>query len=160
MTLAAAQQRRLLERLREASDEAVAFAELHAAGIAFPAAVVIELELHSLREQTAGGRQNPQPRSQLRNDGGVQLADGADPGALDRHRELAPSLRNGRDPSGRPPSDGAAELIGSGACFPAGEFAERPIGAVYVDGRCEDPVELGQSIGHRASLRAATAACP
>ena len=46
MTLADAQQRLLLERLREAGDEAVAFAELHAAGIAFPAAVVSELELN------------------------------------------------------------------------------------------------------------------
>ncbi len=45
MTLADAQQQRLLERLREAGDETVAFAELHAAGIAFPAAVVSELEL-------------------------------------------------------------------------------------------------------------------
>lgn len=33
-------------RLREAGDEAVAFAELHAAGIAFPAAVVSKLELN------------------------------------------------------------------------------------------------------------------
>ena len=46
MTLADAQQQLLLERLREAGDEAVAFAELHAAGIAFPAAVVSELELN------------------------------------------------------------------------------------------------------------------
>jgi hypothetical protein len=46
MTLADAQQQRLLERLREAGDEAVAFADLHAAGIAFPAAVVSELELN------------------------------------------------------------------------------------------------------------------
>ena len=46
MTLADAQQQRLLEHLREAGDEAVAFAELHAAGIAFPAAVVSELELN------------------------------------------------------------------------------------------------------------------
>jgi hypothetical protein len=45
MTLADAQQQRLLERLREAGGEAVAFAELHASGIAFPAAVVSELEL-------------------------------------------------------------------------------------------------------------------
>ena len=45
-TLADAQQQRLLERLREAGDEAVAFAELHASGIAFPAAVVSELELN------------------------------------------------------------------------------------------------------------------
>jgi hypothetical protein len=46
MTPADAQQQRLLERLREAGDEAVAFAELHASGIAFPAAVVAELELN------------------------------------------------------------------------------------------------------------------
>ena len=46
MTLADAQQQRLLERLREAGDEAVAFAELHDVGIAFPAAVVSELELN------------------------------------------------------------------------------------------------------------------
>jgi hypothetical protein len=46
MTLADAQQQRLLERVREAGDQAVAFAELHASGIAFPAAVVSELELN------------------------------------------------------------------------------------------------------------------
>lgn len=45
MTRADAQQQRLLERLREAGDQPVAFAELHASGIAFPAAVVSELEL-------------------------------------------------------------------------------------------------------------------
>jgi hypothetical protein len=45
MTLADAQQQRLLERLRQAGDQPVAFAELHAAGIDFPAAVVCELEL-------------------------------------------------------------------------------------------------------------------
>jgi hypothetical protein len=46
MTFADAQQQRLLERRREAGDEAVAFAELHAVGIACPAAVVSELELN------------------------------------------------------------------------------------------------------------------
>jgi hypothetical protein len=46
MTPADAQQQRLLEDLREAGDEAVAFAGLHAAGIAFPAGVVSELELN------------------------------------------------------------------------------------------------------------------
>ena len=46
MMRADAQQQRLLEHLREAGDEAVAFAELHAAGIACPAAVVSELELN------------------------------------------------------------------------------------------------------------------
>ncbi len=45
MTHADAQQELLLEHLREAGDQAVAFAELHASGIAFPAAVVSELEL-------------------------------------------------------------------------------------------------------------------
>jgi hypothetical protein len=45
MTPADAQQQRLLERLREAGDQPVAFAELHANGIAFPAAVVSELEM-------------------------------------------------------------------------------------------------------------------
>ena len=39
------QQQRLLARLREASGRAVTFAELHAAGIDFPAAVAGELEL-------------------------------------------------------------------------------------------------------------------
>ena len=46
MTPTDAQQQRLLEHLREAGDEAVAFADLHAAGIAFPAAVISELELN------------------------------------------------------------------------------------------------------------------
>jgi hypothetical protein len=45
MTLADVQQQRLLERLREAGDQPVAFAELHAAGVDFPAAVICELEL-------------------------------------------------------------------------------------------------------------------
>jgi hypothetical protein len=44
--LADAQQQRLLERLRQAGDQAVAFAELRAGGIDFPAAVVSELELN------------------------------------------------------------------------------------------------------------------
>jgi hypothetical protein len=46
MTLADAQQKRLLERLRRAGEKPVAFAELHAGGIDFPAAVVAELELN------------------------------------------------------------------------------------------------------------------
>jgi hypothetical protein len=46
MTPADAQQQRLLDRLRQAGHEPVAFAELHADGIAFPAAVVSELELN------------------------------------------------------------------------------------------------------------------
>lgn len=40
------QQQRLLQRLRQAGDEPVGFAELRAAGVAFPAAVVSELELN------------------------------------------------------------------------------------------------------------------
>jgi len=46
VTRADAQQQRLLERLRQAGDQPVAYAELHADGIAFPAAVVAELELN------------------------------------------------------------------------------------------------------------------
>jgi hypothetical protein len=46
MALADAQQQRLLERLRQAGQEPVAFAELRAGGIDFPAAVVCELELN------------------------------------------------------------------------------------------------------------------
>jgi hypothetical protein len=46
MTPADGQQQRLLERLREAGDEAAAFAELHAVRIAFPTTVVSELELN------------------------------------------------------------------------------------------------------------------
>jgi hypothetical protein len=46
MTLADAQQQLLLEHLRQAASRPVAFAELHAGGIDFPAAVVSELELH------------------------------------------------------------------------------------------------------------------
>ena len=46
MTLADPQQQRLLERLRQAGEQPVDFAELHAGGIAFPAAVVSELELN------------------------------------------------------------------------------------------------------------------
>jgi GNAT superfamily N-acetyltransferase len=40
------QQRRMLERLREAGEKPVSFAELRAGGIDFPAAVVSELELN------------------------------------------------------------------------------------------------------------------
>jgi hypothetical protein len=46
MTFADTQQERLLERLRHASGQPVAFTELRAAGIDFPAAVVSELELY------------------------------------------------------------------------------------------------------------------
>ena len=46
MTFEDAQQQRLLECLRKAGDRPVAFAELHASGIDFPAAVVSELELN------------------------------------------------------------------------------------------------------------------
>jgi hypothetical protein len=46
MALADAQQQRLLELLRDAGEEPVAFAELHAGGISFPAAVISELELN------------------------------------------------------------------------------------------------------------------
>ena len=46
MMLADTQQQRLLERLRQAGEQPVAFAELHAGGIDFPAAVVSELELN------------------------------------------------------------------------------------------------------------------
>jgi hypothetical protein len=46
MTLADIQQQRLLERLRQAGERPVAFGELHAGGIDFPAAVVSELELN------------------------------------------------------------------------------------------------------------------
>ena len=46
MTLADAQQQQMLERLRQAGDQPVAFAELRASGIDFPAAVVSELQLN------------------------------------------------------------------------------------------------------------------
>jgi hypothetical protein len=46
MRSADVQQQRLLERLRQAGDQPVAFAELHSGGITFPAAVVAELELN------------------------------------------------------------------------------------------------------------------
>jgi hypothetical protein len=49
MTLGDVQQQRLLVRLRQAGDQPVAFAELHAAGIDFPAAVASELELNGYR---------------------------------------------------------------------------------------------------------------
>jgi hypothetical protein len=46
MALADTQQQRLLELLREAGEKPVAFAELHAGGVSFPAAVISELELN------------------------------------------------------------------------------------------------------------------
>jgi hypothetical protein len=51
MTPADTQQEHLLEHLREAGDEAVAFAELHAAGIAFPAAVSIRARTERIRHR-------------------------------------------------------------------------------------------------------------
>lgn len=41
-----AQQQKLLDLLRQAGERPLAYAELHAAGISFPAAIVAELELH------------------------------------------------------------------------------------------------------------------
>jgi hypothetical protein len=49
MTLDDAQQQRLLVQLRRAGDQPVAVAQLHAAGIDFPAAVASELELNGYR---------------------------------------------------------------------------------------------------------------
>ena len=46
MALADAQQQRLLELLREAAEEPTPFAELHAGGVSFPAAVISEPELN------------------------------------------------------------------------------------------------------------------
>jgi hypothetical protein len=46
MTPADNQQQLLLERLRQAGDQPVAFADLRACGIDFPAAVVSELQLN------------------------------------------------------------------------------------------------------------------
>ena len=46
MTLDDTRQQRLLEQLRQAGEQPVAFAELHAPGIDFPPAVVSELELN------------------------------------------------------------------------------------------------------------------
>ena len=46
MALTDAQQQRMLERLRQAGDQPVAFVELHTVGIDFPAAVACELELN------------------------------------------------------------------------------------------------------------------
>jgi hypothetical protein len=45
MNVSDVQQQRLLDRLRLSGDQPVTFAELHAAGVAFPAAVVFELEM-------------------------------------------------------------------------------------------------------------------
>jgi hypothetical protein len=58
MMLADTQQQRLLERLREADEQPVAFAELHAGGLNLPVAVVCELELNGTRSSvsmTTGG---------------------------------------------------------------------------------------------------------
>jgi hypothetical protein len=58
MTLADAQQHRLLELLRKAGNQPISFAELHAGGISFPATVVSELELNGYptsASMTTGG---------------------------------------------------------------------------------------------------------
>jgi hypothetical protein len=57
MRLVDAQQQRLLERLGEAGDEPVAFTELRAGGISFPAAVVSELELNGYPTERRPGMQ-------------------------------------------------------------------------------------------------------
>jgi hypothetical protein len=69
MTLADAQQQLLLERLRHAGDQPIAFAELHTAGIDFPATVVAELQLNGyvIERVFHNGRlgvrlRNPEPR--------------------------------------------------------------------------------------------------
>jgi len=70
MTLTDTQQQRLLERLRQAGEQPVAFAELHAGGIDFPAAVVGELQLngYTIERVYEHGRLvgvrlvNPEPR--------------------------------------------------------------------------------------------------
>lgn len=46
MSFLDAQQQRLLDRLRQAGDQPVAFAELRAAGVSFPATVISELKLN------------------------------------------------------------------------------------------------------------------
>jgi hypothetical protein len=46
MALAETQQLRMLERLRQAGEQAVTLGELRAGGIHFPAVVIGELELH------------------------------------------------------------------------------------------------------------------
>ena len=58
MTPADSQQQRMLERLRRAGDRPVAFAELRAGGIDFPAAVLSELELsgHTIERVREDGR--------------------------------------------------------------------------------------------------------
>jgi hypothetical protein len=58
MTPADSQQQRLLERLRRAGDRPVAFAELRAGGIDFPAAVLSELQLsgHTIERVHEDGR--------------------------------------------------------------------------------------------------------
>jgi hypothetical protein len=69
MTLADTQQQRVLERLRQASDQPVSFAELRAVGIDFPATVVSELQLNGCaidrvyeRGRLVGARLvNPEP---------------------------------------------------------------------------------------------------
>jgi hypothetical protein len=73
MTLTDAQQQRLRECLRQAGDQPVAFAELHTAGIDFPATVVSELELNGYviervydHGRLAGVRlRHPEPRDTL-----------------------------------------------------------------------------------------------
>ena len=58
MTPADSQQQRMLERLRRAGDRPVAFTELRAGGIDFPAAVLSELELsgHTIERVHEDGR--------------------------------------------------------------------------------------------------------
>jgi hypothetical protein len=58
MTLADTQQQRLLERLRQAGEQPVAFAELRAGGLDFPDAVMSELELngYAIKRVYDGGR--------------------------------------------------------------------------------------------------------
>ena len=77
LTLVESQQRLALERLRSAGGEPVSLAQLRAAGLDFPAAVVSELELRGYAIE------------RVREDGrlvGVRLVDVEDPNPVGRRR--------------------------------------------------------------------------
>ena len=139
MTPADAQQQRLLDRLREAGDQPVAFAELHADGIAFPAAVVTELELNGyvIERVYDHGRMvgvrllQPEPPDTRTAHGGAGRTD-SQPQYTPRSPPMAQAVRSGAC-SGRPTRRTRA---GSQSSFARCSRAQWSVLPLRVDGLC------------------------
>jgi hypothetical protein len=105
MTPADTQQQRLLERLRQAGEQPVPFAELRAGGIDFPAAVVSELELSGYaieRVYDAGGLSASVCSSQNPPKHPPHTAAGGGPGRTDSQPPYTPRSPRMADPPAAP----------------------------------------------------------